>query len=117
VILDRPAEPGQLADLANTDATLIRRLGILAIAVDEKVLPILHNLRRYTGVAVAAVPAEYAGPNPGLMAGDVIYSLNSHNVASVDELRDVLKDLKAGDSVVLQVERQSQLIYVTSNLE
>jgi S1-C subfamily serine protease len=66
---------------------------------------------------VAAVPAEYAGLNPGLTAGDVIYSLNTRRIASLDEMRDALKDKKSGDPIVLLVERYGQLIYVTAALE
>jgi serine protease Do len=116
-ILERKNEPGQLEDLANYDTALVRQLGILAVPVDEKVTAILPNLRRLSGVAVAAVPAEYAGFNPGLTAGDVIYSLNNQRIASLDELRGALKDKKSGDPIALQVERYGQLIYVTAALE
>ena len=115
-VLERKSEPSQMEDLANS-ATLVRQLGILAVTVDEKVTAILPDLRRLSGVAVAAVPAEYAGLNPGLVAGDVIYSLNNRRIASLDELRDALKDKKSGDAVALQVERFGQLIYVTAALE
>jgi serine protease Do len=116
-ILDRKNEPSQLEELANSDASLVRQLGILAVTVDEKVNAILPNLRRLSGVAVAAVPAEYAGLNPGLVAGDVIYSLNNRRIASLDELRDALKDKNTGDPIALLVERYGQLIYVTATLE
>ena len=51
------------------------------------------------------------------MAGDVIYALNNRRIASLDELRDALKDKKSGDAIALQVERFGQLIYVTAALE
>jgi S1-C subfamily serine protease len=66
---------------------------------------------------VAAVPAEYAGLNPGLLPGDVIYLLNNRRIASLDELRDALKDKKSGDPIALLVERFGQLIYVTATLD
>ena len=116
-VLDRKNEPSLLADLANYDTALIRQLGILAVPVDENVTAVLPDLRRLSGVAVAAVPAEYAGLNPGLMAGDVIYSLNNRRIASLDDLRDALKDKKSGDPIALHVERFGQLIYVTAALE
>jgi len=115
-VLERKSEPSQMEDLANS-ATLVRQLGILAVTVDEKVTAILPDLRRLSGVAVAAVPAEYAGLNPGLVAGDVIYSVNNQRIASLDELRDALKDKKSGDAIALLVERFGQLIYVTAALE
>ena len=115
-VLERKSEPSQMEDLANS-ATLVRQLGILAVTVDEKVTAILPDLRRLSGVAVAAVPAEYAGLNPGLLPGDVIYELNNRRIASLDELRDALKDKKSGDAIALLVERFGQLIYVTAALE
>ena len=116
-VLDRQNEPGQLEDLANSDATLVRQLGILAMTVDAKVTAILPNLRRLSGVAVAASSAEYAGMNPGLVTGDVIYSLNNQPVTSLDELRNALNKRKSGDPIALLVERSGQLIYVTASLE
>jgi serine protease Do len=115
-VVERKSEPSQMEDLANS-ATLVRPLGILAVTVDEKVTTILPDLRRLSGVAVAAVPAEYAGLNPGLLAGDVIYSLNTRRIASLDDLRGALNDKKPGDAIALQVERLGQLIYVTATLE
>jgi serine protease Do len=116
-VLERKSEPRQLEDLVNYDAALVRQLGILAMTVDEKVTAILPDLRRLSGVAVAAVPAEFAGLNPGLVAGDVIYELNNRRLASLDELRDALKDKKSGDPIALLVERDGQLIYVAAALE
>ena len=116
-VLERLNEPGQLEDLANSDSALIRRLGILAVTVNEKVNRILPNLRRLSGVAVAAIPAEYAGLNPGLVSLDVIYSLNNQRISSVEELRAALNGKKPGDPLAFLVERSGQLIYVTSTLE
>lgn len=117
VLADRQNDPSQLEDLASSDAALVRQLGILAVTVDAKVLDILPSLRRHSGVAVAAVPAEYAGLNPGLVAGDVIYSLNNRRIDSLDDLRSALTDKKPGDPIVFLVERFGQLIYVTASFE
>jgi serine protease Do len=116
-ILERKSAPSQLEELVNYDAALVRQLGILAMTVDEKVTAVLPDLRRLSGVAVAAVPAEYAGLNPGLLTGDVIYELNNQRLASLDELRDALKARKTGDPIALLVERYGQLIYVTATIE
>jgi serine protease Do len=116
-VLERTHQPSQLEDLADYDTALVRRLGILAVTVDEKVTAILPDLRRLSGVAVAAVPAEFAGFNPGLLAGDVIYSLNTRRIGSLDELREALNDKKPGDPIALLVEREGQLIYVSGTLE
>ena len=116
-VLDRNGEPGQLEDLVNYDTALVRRLGILALTVDERVNAIMPHLRRLSGVAVAAVPEEYAGLNPGLVAGDVIYELNNQPIPTLEDLRKALNGKTRSDPIVLLVERLGQLIYVTTEME
>ncbi|MGC4051364.1 MAG: trypsin-like peptidase domain-containing protein [Paludibaculum sp.] len=116
-VLERKNEPSLLADQANYEEALVKELGILAVTVDEKVTAVLPDLRRLSGVAVAAVPTEFAGLNPGLLAGDVIYEVNTKGVASLEELKAMLKEKKPGEPIVLLVERMGQLVYVTATLE
>ena len=116
-ILERPHSPIGLADLVNGQSNLVRELGILAMTLDEKVTPSLPETRRLYGVVVAAIPAEFAAMDPGLKAGDVIYSLNATKVRSLEELRTALMGLKPGDPVVLLTERDGTLGYVSFTLE
>ena len=116
-VLARQRSPEDLQELASRDADLIRRLGVLALTLDEKVTPVLPDLRRLSGVVVAAIPAEFAGLNPGLIAGDVIYELNGSRIGTVEELRAALDSKKVGAPVALLVERAGQLIYVSFELE
>ena len=90
-ILERPSSPAALVDLVNNQSNLVRRLGILALTLDEKVTPLLPSTRRFSGVVVAAIPAEFAALDPGLKAADIIYSLNQSKVGSLEELRVALK--------------------------
>jgi serine protease Do len=110
-VLERPPEPGKLEDLASGNAQVVSRLGIMAATLDEKVTAILSDLRRLAGVAVVAIPAEYAAFNPGLQLGDVIYEFNGKRVASLEELNSSLSEKKSGDPVALLVERAGQLVY------
>jgi serine protease Do len=116
-VLARTKSPEDLDELAIRDAQLVRRLGVLALTLDEKVTPLLPDLRRLSGVAVVGVPAEFVGLNPGLIAGDVIYELNGSRIATLDALRAALDRKTAGDPVALLVERSGQLIYVALELE
>lgn len=77
--------------------------------------PILPNLRRLYGVAVAGVPAEYAGENPGPITGDVIYELNGSRIDSLVGLRAALDARKRGDAIALLVERSGKMFYVSLN--
>jgi S1-C subfamily serine protease len=106
-----------MEELARRAARLIRRLGVLALTLDERVTPILPNLRRLSGVVVAAIPAEFAGLNPGLIAGDAIYELNGSRIGTLEELRTALDAKKTGDPIALLIERSAQLVYVSFELE
>jgi serine protease Do len=116
-LAERPPLPASLTELANNDDNLVRQLGILALTVDARVSAILPDLRRPTGVAVAAIPSEFAGLNPGLGTGDVIYELNGARINSLEELRTALAAKKTHDPVALLIERQGQLQYVTLEIE
>jgi serine protease Do len=116
-VMERPRSPVGLAELASEDSTLIREIGVLALPVNEKVNAILPDLRRLSGVAVAAIPAEYAATNPGLLAGDVIYEINGKPVATVEALQSALASKKLGDAVALLIERDGRLVFVTFEVE
>ena len=116
-VLTRPRSPEDLEELASRDAHLIRRLGVLALTLDERVTPILPDLRRLSGVVVAAIPAEFAGLNPGLIAGDAIYELNGSRIGTLEDVRTALDGKKTGAPIALLVERSGQLVYVSFELE
>ena len=52
-----------------------------------------------------------------LHAGDIIHTVNRVTIQSAEQLRSVLRDLKPGDPLILQIERQGQLQYVDSEME
>jgi serine protease Do len=116
-IVERKNSPASLAEMADRDDNLVRQLGVLAMTLDEKVTAVLPDLRRLSGVAVAAIPAEYAGLNPGLAPGDVIYELNGKALASLAELHSELSQRRSGAAIALLVEREGRLIYVPFELE
>ena len=106
-----------LADLANPDRGLVSRLGILGVDVSEKLRGIIPPLRIGSGVVVAARTAEGGSRGSGLQPGDVIHAMNGNPVESVEGLRQAVLAVKAGDPVVLQVERQGRLTYLPFEME
>jgi len=52
-----------------------------------------------------------------LHAGDIIHAVNRVLVQSSEGLRAELRDLKPGDPLVLQIERQGELQQVASEIE
>jgi S1-C subfamily serine protease len=75
------------------------------------------DLRNPTGVIVVARAAELISPETGLRTGDVIHSLNTHPIDSVETLRTVARQLKSGDAVALQIERDGGYLYLAFEME
>jgi len=104
-------------DAVDPEKSLVRRLGILAIDLDAQLKSVVGDLRISSGVVVVARAADLLGPDTGLRSGDVIHSLNSKSIDSVDSLRARLRDIKPGGPVVLQVERDEKLEWLAFEME
>ena len=108
----------ELMDAVNPDNSLIPRLGVLAIDLTSELRSKLgSSLRIPSGVIVVGRAADLILPDTGLQAADVIHQLNTTPIDSVDTLRTAVNALKTGDAVVLQVERDAGLQYVSFEME
>jgi serine protease Do len=107
----------QLGYLAMTNEGLLKRLGIVVVDIDDRIRKILPQMRSETGVVVGAQIQDVTSPETGLRAGDIIRSLNKTSVESVDGLKKLVGDLKSGDAVALQVEREGRLTFVSFEME
>ena len=107
----------KLMDAVDPEKSLVQRLGILAVNLDDPLRSAIGDLRISGGVVVIARAAELIGPETGLKTGDVIHSLNTKPIDSLDSLRAALNDLKPSDPVVLQVERDGGLQWLAFELE
>jgi serine protease Do len=110
-------DPQRFADLVNPEKNLIPKLGILGVEIDRKLAPILPDLRKQYGIVVAARAAESDGLDVDLRPGDVIYAINTEPTSTIASLTGALAQMKSGDAVVLQVERDGQLMYVAFEME
>ena len=110
-------DPQRFADMVNPEKNLIPKLGILGVEIDRKLAPMLPDLRKQYGVVVAARAAGAEGLEVDLRPGDVIYAINNEPTSTVASLTTALGQLKTGDAVVLQVERDGQLMYVAFEME
>ena len=106
-----------LASLVNSPDSLVGRLGILAINVNDQVRALVGPLRNSTGVIVVARVANFIGVNTGLQTGDIIHSVNLESIDSLSSLRAALSKIKRRDSVVLQVERGGGLQWLAFDME
>jgi serine protease Do len=107
----------ELLDAVNPDNSLISRLGILAIDLTDDLRTRLGALRIPSGVVVVGRAADLIMPDTGLLAGDIIHQLNTSSIDSLDTLRAAVGAIKTGDPVVLQVERDGGLMYVSFEME
>ena len=108
----------QLIDSVNPENSLIPRLGVLVIDLTGELGEKLKSaLRIASGAIVVGRAVELITPETGLQAGDVIHQLNRKAIDSTDTLRGAVDNLKTGDPVVLQVERDGGLMYVGFEME
>jgi serine protease Do len=103
----------QLTDLADVEKNLVPALGVVGIDITPRVADMVGSLRISSGVIVAAKAAEPSGFETPLQTGDVIHGVNGKTVTSIDDLRADLKQIDPDTPVVLQVERDGRLLYVT----
>jgi serine protease Do len=109
--------PVGLAELASPETSLVRRLGLLGVDVNEKLLGVIPGLLEGSGVVVAARTLDATSVESGLQPGDVIHAVNRTAIDSVEALRRVLRGIKAGDPVAIQIERQGKFAYLSFEME
>jgi serine protease Do len=116
-VLEHRDPMDKFMDAVDPEKSLVRRLGILAVDLDSQMKSVVGNLRISSGVVVLARAAELLGPETGLRTGDVIHSVNSVSIDSLDSLRARLRDIKPGSPVVLQIERSDGLEWLAFEME
>jgi serine protease Do len=107
----------ELLDSVSPENSLISRLGILGIDLTDDLRSRLGALRIPSGVVVVGRAADLILPDTGLQAGDIIHQLNTTAIDTMDTLRANVRALKAGDPVVIQVERDGGLQYLSFEME
>ncbi len=115
---EREDDPFRFLDLVKPEENRVAKLGIVGVPITKDIAQILPDTRKPYGVIVAARTgdAEYAGQG-GLKLGDVIYSVNTTPVSTLEALRMAVDHLKITDPLVLQIERDGSLMYLTLSEE
>jgi serine protease Do len=116
-VANRDDDPQRFADMVDPLKNLVPKLGILGIGIDQNLAALLPDLRNSYGVVVAAHAGDSPYGGDTLALGDVIYSVNTVAVTSVDALNKAIDALKEADPLVLQVERNGRLMYVALEIE
>jgi len=105
-----------MSEMADPVKNLIPELGILGVAIDARVAASAKGLRDPFGVIVVARAAGAASEVP-LLPSDIIRSLNSTQVVTLQGLRDAVRALTPGTPVTLQVQREGRLMYLSFTME
>jgi len=117
LIAEQKDEVDRIADLVDPQKSLVSKLGIFGVEIDDKLADDLPDLRIPSGVIVAAMSADLAGLDTGLEPADVIHGVNGKHIETLEELRAAVNAIPSGGSGVLQVERDSKLMYVTFEMD
>ena len=106
-----------LMDATDPDKSLVAPLGVLAVDISDQLRSAIGTTRIAGGVVIVGRAANLIVSDSGLQTGDIIHSLNNRPIDSVDTLRGLVRDLKPGTAVVLQIERDGGLQYLAFEIE
>ena len=106
-----------LADITDLQKIYIPRLSIFASELSEGVRSVLRPVQSASGVAVVAEAASPFALDSGLKKGDIIRTINRTPLQQVDQLRTIVRALKPGDPIVIQIERQGKLQYLAFEMD
>lgn len=98
------------------EESLIPEFGIFGKTLNT-MLAVANGLRSSAGIYVFATTATNGDSATGLASGDVIVSLNGMPVASIQDLRDAIRQVTGDRPAVVQIERHGQYLYLERELE
>jgi serine protease Do len=117
-VIERPDDPMRFADLVTGPDNLVNRIGVVAINISGELKDVLGSEQRIPGgVLVAAKTPTSALLGEGPQPGDVIHAVNGSPVQDLTQLKQALRQVKAGQPIVLQIERSGSLSYLVLETE
>jgi serine protease Do len=116
-VIERADDPERFADMVDQEKNVIPQLGVLVVELNEKTKDLLPGLRHSFGLVIAAESSDSPYSGESLKVGDVIYEVNHVPAVTIRAVTSTLAALKSGDPVVIQVERDGGLMYITLELE
>jgi S1-C subfamily serine protease len=103
----------ELADVPDLQRSLLRELSVFVTDLDGRVKTVLASARSESGIVVVAQIAGSKTMDTGLKTGDIIRAIGCTPLQTVSQLQAIVRELKPGDAVVLQVERNGKLQYIS----
>ena len=116
-VVERPDDPGRFLDMVDPKKNLVPELDVLAVDLTASFLATIGPPRKKGGVLVAGISADATPPADRFQPGDVIFVVNGKEVGSLAELKAAVAGLKDGDPVVVQLERQGLLMFVSFEVD
>ena len=108
----------QLATATEPQQVIVRQLGVVATTVDQQVANMFTTpLRENSGVLIVARTIAASAIDSDLQPGDIIHTVNTTRILKVDDFVNALSNAHPGDFVVMQIERQGQLQFMTSEVD
>jgi S1-C subfamily serine protease len=108
-----PDMPSSVEEVISPAQDTIDRLGIVAVNYGERLRNIYPDARGSDGVVVAAMCKGVERSARQLQAADIVHAVNGLPIHNMDELRRRLNEIPADEPVVLQLERDGRLRYIT----
>ncbi len=115
-VIERPDDPDRYLSLVDPKKNLVPQLDILGVDIPDELSTGQQRRRLDGGILVAAASAEATTPDR-FQPGDIIHAVNRSFVLRLADLRDAVAGLKAGDPVVVQIERRGQLMYIAFEVD
>jgi serine protease Do len=115
-VLERPRDPDRILAQVDRERNMVESLGILGVDLSPEVMVQLGPLRRFQGVAVAGVLADFSVDGISLVPGDVIYEVNNQRLRDLAHLREIVSPIPRGAPVALLVERAGRTQYLLLEL-
>jgi serine protease Do len=123
-LLSRPVamterqDAGSMLPTPDPREHLVPQLGILGVTLDRFLAQAVAVVRVDAGVLVAStVNGTLNVRDDGIEPGDVIWAVNRMPIRTLLDLRRVLDNARAGDAIVLHLERRGELRYLAFEIE
>jgi serine protease Do len=107
----------ELSELPDLQKNLLRELNVFVTDLDESIRSAVASTRSESGIVVLAQVASSRSVVTGLKAGDIIRAIDRTPLQTVSQLQTIVRALKPGDPVVLQVERSGKLQYLAFEMD
>jgi len=102
--------------LADPEKNIVSELGIIGVAIDQRIAASATGLRDPYGIIVVARSAGGSSDVP-LQPKDIIRRVNNLQLSTLQSLTDALRALMPGTPVTLQIQRDGRLMYLPFMLE